>query len=59
MKGYTWDMIYGIFMMALILTINILLSRLFDVDIYILFFCNIITILTMIWHRLDRGEDID
>ncbi|KKN90927.1 hypothetical protein LCGC14_0225110 [marine sediment metagenome] len=56
MTGYIWDMIYGLVMMSLMLIINIFLSKLLDIDIYLLFFCNIIFLLTVIWYRLDRDE---
>ena len=49
--------IYGLIAMVLILIINILISKLLDVDIYLLFFGDIITLLTMIWYKICTGTE--
>jgi len=52
--GNIGAMVYAIIVMALVLLINLLMSKLLNVDIYILFFSNIIVILSMIWYSMDK-----
>ena len=44
--------IYGLIMMILTFIVNFLLANVFNIDIIILFLCNIITLLSMIWYKL-------
>lgn len=54
MKEESLALIYGVIIMLLMLSFNILLVKTFDSDIYILFFCDIIALLAAIWYKLMR-----
>lgn len=49
--------IYGFIMTIMMLIVNILIANMLNVDIYILFFCDIVAILSMIWHKLTTKGD--
>ena len=57
MRREAWGLIYGLLMMPLLLITNILCADLFNVDIYIIFFCNIVCLLFAIWYVLSKIGD--
>lgn len=59
MRREAWAVIYGFWMMTLMLIVNLLLAEIVfpDIDISILFFCDIIALLSMIWHFITTRDN--
>ena len=59
MRREGWAVIYGLIITILVVNSDLLLAELFNVDVVILFLCDIIFILAMIWHYITTGINND
>lgn len=56
MKIETKAVLYGLFMMISVLVLCSILAKLFNIDVYLLLFGNVVGFLTMIWYWITQED---